>query len=144
MSDAFKTIATFQYSSEAQIIKGRLEADDIEVFLQDRFTIDTDPLVSNAIGGVKLRVKAKDAMKAQYILSSIKQYALDDDGNALHCPNCHSEKIEIYSTIDSLKSLLAFVIGLVSGTLPFHTLYKYECDACGKEFSVEDVKPKSA
>lgn len=144
MSEAFKTIATFQYSSEAQIIKGRLEADGIAVFLQDRFTIDTDPLVSNAIGGVKLRVRAEDAMEAQYILSRIKQYALDDDGNALQCPNCHSEKVELFSTITSLKSFLAFVLGLVSGTLPFHTRYKYKCDSCGKEFSPEGTKPKSA
>lgn len=144
MSDAFKTIATFQYSSEAQIIKGRLEADGIEVFLKDRFTIDTDPLVSNAIGGVKLRVKSQDAMKAQHILNSLKPYALDDEGNNLQCPNCHSEKLELYSTITSLKSFLAFALGLISGTLPFHTRYKYKCDHCGKEFSMEDLKPKSA
>ena len=46
MSETFKTIARFQYSSEAQIIKGRLEADGIQVFLSDNLTIDTDPLVS--------------------------------------------------------------------------------------------------
>ena len=55
MSETFKTIAKFQYSAEALIVKGRLEAEGIQVFLTDNHTIDTDPLVSNAIGGVKLK-----------------------------------------------------------------------------------------
>ena len=71
MSDKFKTIARFQYSSEAQIVKGRLEAEGIQVFLSDNLTIDADPLVSNAIGGVKLKVLSRDALKAQYILQKI-------------------------------------------------------------------------
>ena len=73
MSDTFKTIARFEYSSEAQIIKGRLEADGIQVFLSDNLTIDTDPLVSNAIGGVKLKVPTEDAKKAEEILRSIQK-----------------------------------------------------------------------
>ena len=39
--NAFVTIAKYQYSSEAQIAKGRLEADGIDVFLADNLTIDT-------------------------------------------------------------------------------------------------------
>ncbi|WP_299337659.1 DUF2007 domain-containing protein [uncultured Psychroserpens sp.] len=135
MSPTFKTIARFQYTTEAQIIKGRLEADGIEVFLQDHLTIDTDPLVSNAIGGVKLKVLAKDALKAQHILSTIKQYSLDDDGNMIKCPNCDSEKVELFSTISDFKSFFAFIIGFLSGTLPFHTRYKYTCENCNTEFN---------
>ena len=63
MSETFVTIARYQYSSEAQIVKGRLEADGIDVFLRDNITIDTDPLVSNAIGGVKLKVLSKDGLR---------------------------------------------------------------------------------
>lgn len=135
MSPTFKTIARFQYTTEAQIIKGRLEAEGIEVFLQDHLTIDTDPLVSNAIGGVKLKVLAKDALKAQHILSTIKQYSLDDDGNMIKCPNCDSEKVELFSTISDFKSFFAFLIGFLFGTLPFHTRYKYTCENCNTEFN---------
>lgn len=143
MSPIFKTVARFQYSTEAQIIKGRLEADGIKVFLQDHFTIDTDPLVSNAIGGVKLRVLADDALRAQHILSSMNQYALDDDGKAIHCPSCGGEEVELFSTISSLKSLFAFLIGLISGTLPMHTRYKYKCDNCGHQFRLDALHDKS-
>ena len=143
MSDLFKTIARFQYTTEAQIIKGRLEAEGIEVFLKDHLTIDTDPLVSNAIGGVKLQVLSKDAMKAQHILSTINQYSLDDDGNQIECPNCSSGKVELFSTITDFKSFFAFLVGFIFGTLPFHTRYKYKCENCSTQFSKEDIKPKS-
>jgi DNA-directed RNA polymerase subunit RPC12/RpoP len=137
MSNTFKTIARYQYSTEAQIVKGRLEADGIPVFLSDSFTIDTDPLVSNAIGGVKLKVYAKDALRAQHILQSISKYALDDKGNTISCPNCNSETIELFSTITDVKSFFAFIFGFLFSTLPFYTKHKYRCEVCNTEFDLE-------
>ena len=137
MNQTFVTIARYQYSSEAQIIKGRLEADGIEVFLRDNITIDTDPLVSNAIGGVKLKVLNKDVTKARDILNTIKTYSLDDNGNAIVCPNCNKQHIELYSTITDFKSLISFIIGFISGTLPFSTRYQYKCEDCNTEFPVK-------
>lgn len=134
MKETFVTIARFQYSSEAQIVKGRLEADGIQVFLKDNITIDTDPLVSNAIGGIKLRVRAEDELEAQSILGAIKIHSLDDNGNPIVCPNCGKTQVDLYSTIDSLKSFLAFLFGILTFTLPFHTRYKYVCENCKTEF----------
>ena len=137
MSNTFKTIARFQYSSEAQIIKGRLEADGIQVFLSDNLTIDTDPLVSNAIGGVKLKVLSSQALEAQHILESIRKYSIDDDGNTIHCPNCKSEKIELFSTIKDAKSLFWFLFGVLFSSLPFYTKHKYKCEDCKTEFDLK-------
>jgi DNA-directed RNA polymerase subunit RPC12/RpoP len=137
MSDKFKTIAQFQYSTEARIVKGRLEADGIPVFLSDSFTIDTDPLVSNAIGGVKLKVYARDALKAQYILQSINKYALDDEGNAISCPNCKSENVALFSTIKDIKSFFAFIFGVLFSALPFYTKHRYRCEVCKNEFNLK-------
>ncbi|WP_299128549.1 DUF2007 domain-containing protein [uncultured Winogradskyella sp.] len=137
MSETFVTIARYQYSSEAQIVKGRLEADGIEVFLKDNITIDTDPLVSNAIGGIKLKVRSEDEKEAKAILKSIKAYAVDDNGNPILCPNCGKNEVELYSTIDSLKAFLSFLIGIITFTLPFHTRYKYICENCKTEFPVK-------
>lgn len=138
MQDTFITIAKFPYSTEAQIAKGRLEADGIDVFLRDNLTIDTDPLVSQAIGGVKLKVLAKDEEKARAILKSIKAYSIDDEGNPIICPKCKSEHIEMYTTINSFKSLVSFLIGFITGTLPFSTRYQYKCEDCKTEFPIKD------
>lgn len=137
MTNKFVTIARYQYSSEAQIVKGRLEADGIDVFLIDNMTVDTDPLVSNAIGGVKLSVYADDALKARHILKSIKAYSVDDNGNPIVCPNCSNTHVELYSTIKDFKSLVSFFIGFLFGTLPFSTRYHYVCEDCKTEFPVK-------
>ena len=137
MSDKFKTIARFQYSSEAQIVKGRLEAEGIQVFLSDNLTIDADPLVSNAIGGVKLKVLSREAMKAQYSLQKISQYSLDDEGNRINCPKCNSLNVQLFSTIKGLKSFFSFVFGVLFGTLPFYANHKYRCDDCNSEFDIK-------
>ena len=137
MNETFVTIARFQYSSEAQIVKGRLEADGIQTFLKDNITIDTDPLVSNAIGGIKLKVRSEDEKEAKEILKSIKAYALDDNGNPILCPNCGKNEVDLYSTIDSLKAFLSFLVGLITFTLPFHARYKYICENCKTEFPVK-------
>ncbi|MCX7551157.1 DUF2007 domain-containing protein [Xanthomarina sp. F2636L] len=137
MKDTFKTIAKFQYSSEAQIIKGRLEADGIEVFLSDNLTIDTDPLISNAIGGVKLKVLSSQSEEAIEILNSINKYSLDDEGNSITCPSCKSDKIELFSTIKDTKSLIWFVFGVLFSSLPFYTRHKYRCESCQTEFDLK-------
>lgn len=137
MQDTFVTIARYPYSTEAQIIKGRLEADGIEVFLRDNITIDTDPLVSQAIGGVKLKVLAKDEAAARAIINSIESFSLDDEGNPIKCPNCHNEHIGLYSTITDFKSFVSFLIGFIFGTLPFSTRYQYKCEDCKVEFPVK-------
>jgi len=135
--NTFVTIAKYQYSSEAQIAKGRLEADGITVFLADNVTIDTDPLVSNAIGGVKLKVYAEDEWKAREFLKSIKAYSRDDNGEPIKCPNCNEEHVELFSTVNSFKSLMAFLFGIITFTLPFHTRYKYICEDCKTEFPIK-------
>lgn len=141
MSDTFKTIARYQYSAEAQIIKGRLEAEGIQVFLSDNLTIDTDPLVSNAIGGVKLKVLSAQAKEAQNILDSINKYSVDDEGKAINCPNCKSGKIELFSTIKDTKSFFAFILAFITtlfvSTLPLYSKHKYRCEDCKTEFSLK-------
>ena len=141
MSDTFKTIARFQYSAEAQIIKGRLEAEGIQVFLTDNITIDTDPLVSNAIGGVKLKVLKHQVSEAEAILKSIKKYSINDEGNAINCPNCNGEKIELFSTIKDLKSFFAFIFASITtlfvSTLPIYSKHKYRCEDCKTEFNLK-------
>jgi DNA-directed RNA polymerase subunit RPC12/RpoP len=137
MNNTFKTIARFQYSTEAQIIKGRLEAEGIQVFLSDNLTIDTDPLVSNAIGGVKLKVLSADALRAQHVLESINKYSIDDEGSTIICPNCKGHRIGLFSTIKDAKSLFWFIFGVLFSALPFYTRHKYKCEDCKTEFDLK-------
>lgn len=130
----FKQIANYQYTSEAYLFKGKLESEGIEVFLQNENTINTDPLLSNAVGGVKLFVKSEDVLKSKQILSSISEYSVDDKGELLSCPNCGAQKIEFLTTIKDFASLINFIFGILLSIFPFYTKYKYRCENCKFEF----------
>ena len=131
----FKKIGQYQYSSEALIYKGRLESENIEVFVRDSHTVDSDPLISNAIGGVKLFVRQENYERAIKIMSEISTFSLDDEGELINCPNCGAKKIRLLTTIKDVKSLFAFIFStLITVALPFYNKYKYKCDDCNFEF----------
>ena len=130
----FQQIANYQYTSEAYLFKGKLESEGIEVFIQNENTINTDPLLSNAVGDVKLFVMSEDVMKAKQILDAIPEYSVDDKGELLSCPNCGEQKIEMFTTIKDVKSFFAFLYGLLTLSMPFYTKHKYKCESCNFEF----------
>lgn len=130
----FKQIASFQYASEAYLIKAKLESEGIEVLLQNEQTINSDPLLSHAIGGVKLFVYKEDVEKAFQILSIISSYSIDDNGNKMICPKCGSSQILFLTTVTNFKSLVSFIFGLFLNVLPFYTRYMYRCEKCNHQF----------
>ncbi|WP_029037360.1 putative signal transducing protein [Salinimicrobium xinjiangense] len=137
MNENFSSVAVFQYSAEAQIIKGRLEAEGITVFIADNHTIDTDPLVSNAIGGVKLKVRKEDEAKAMEVLGSISKYSVDDDGVQIRCLECNSEKVELLTNVKGLKSFFFFSLSFLFTALPIYIKREYYCNVCKNKFKLQ-------
>lgn len=137
MSPRFVTVARYQYSSEALIVKGKLESEGIEVFMTDMHTIDTDPLVSNAIGGVKLKVRAEDRFAASRVLESIYPYSVDDHQKPIECPKCNSKKVIFTTTIDSFKGLLQYLLGFLLFLLPTYQKFAYRCEVCENQFNLK-------
>ena len=121
MEEKFYTIGSFEFVADVQIIKGKLESEGIPVFLRDENTLNTDPLITNAIGGVKLQVYTKDKERAVEIYNAIRAYAIDDQGNPIQCPNCKATKSEVYY---SRK-------GVFYKLFPFFEKRKYKCLQCG-------------
>lgn len=121
MKDKFVIIATFEYAADVQILKGKLESEGIPVFLRDENTLNSDPLISNAIGGVKLQVYASDKERAIDIYNEIRAYAQDEFGNLITCPNCKSQKSEAYFERK----------GIFYKLFPFFEKRKYKCLTCG-------------
>lgn len=95
MNNKYKIIAVFEYSSEAHVTKSKLDSEGFKTMLMDEKTIDSDPLISNAIGGVKLLVHKNDFEKALKIYNEIRAYQKDENGNSFSCPNCTSNRILI-------------------------------------------------
>ena len=121
MEDKFYLLGSFEYVSDVQIIKGKLESEGIPVFLRDENTLNSDPLISNAIGGVKLQVYAKDKKKAIAVYNEVRAYAIDTNGDPIKCPNCKAEKSEAYYERKTIFHKL----------FPFFEKRKYKCLSCG-------------
>ncbi|SHI62827.1 Putative signal transducing protein [Mesonia phycicola] len=137
MKEKYIKIATYQFSSEAQIFKGRLEAEGIHVLITDQYTIDTDPLISNAIGGVKLLVLKEDKARAESVLAELSAYSLDDNGGEVYCPKCKGSKIDYFTNVNDIKAFLAFIVNfLLLGLYPIYTKYEYRCEDCKEKFNV--------
>ncbi len=135
MKETFTLIGRYQYTSEALIYKGKLESEGIAVFIRDNNTIDSDPLVSNAIGGVKLFVYTNDFNKAQAVLQTISNYSLDDNNKLIKCPKCGEEQIDMVTSINDLKSFIAFLFSILVVLIPFYSKHKYKCQKCKHEFN---------
>ena len=121
MEPKFYHLASFEYVADVQIVKGKLESEGIPVFLKDENTLNSDPLISNAIGGVKLQVYSRDKEMAIAIYDEIRAYAIDNSGNPIVCPNCKAQKSESYYNRK----------GIFYKLFPFFEKRKYKCLNCG-------------
>ncbi len=128
----FTLVRRFQYSSEAIIYQGKLESQGIDVYLRDNNIVDSNPLYSNAVGGVKLFVKTEDFDKANEILGDVSLYSVDDESQPLKCPQCGAEQVEMETSIDGIKSF--FQVAILGAFAQFFSKHKYKCESCKFEF----------
>lgn len=130
--EKFMLLRRFQYSTEAIIYQGKLESQGIEVFLRDNNIVDSNPLYSNAVGGVKLFVKTEDFDKANEIINDVSLYSVGDDNQPLKCPECGMEQIEMENSLDGIKSF--FRVIFLGAFAQFFSKFKYKCQNCKYEF----------
>lgn len=135
MTPEFTLVGSFQYSAEAHISRARLEDAGIHAFLRDDITIDSDPLMSQAIGGVKLMVRTADLERAREILNDVEVYSQTDDGQPLTCPHCGSHAIEMVTVVDSIGSAIRFAIVSLAGLFPI-VRHRYRCNDCRSAFEL--------
>ena len=70
----FVLLRTFVLPHELAIVRGHLESEDIPCLVKDALTTQTNPMLSNAIGGVKLLVRQSDFEKATQLLKEWGYY----------------------------------------------------------------------
>ena len=68
MRDKIITLRTFSNSSEARIVKAKLDAYGIPCMLSDENIVGINPIYDHSLGGVRLRVFEKDAERARLLL----------------------------------------------------------------------------
>ena len=86
----FVILETFENYIEANLALGRMEKAGINCRLKDENTATLYPILTNAIGGIKLMVLKDDQQKAIEILNALKELKR----KSFACPNCGSHDIE--------------------------------------------------
>lgn len=116
------TLITFTYSHQAISAKAILDSYGIFCFLKDEFTIQQQPLWSQAIGGVKLQVKPSDAEKAASILEENGYHVTKLQTTAVAATNKRNKNQTVLKSIYLLffSSIMGFIFYiLLLGILAF-------------------------
>ncbi len=133
------TVRTFTYGHEAAVAKSMLRAEGIFCFLKDELTIQANPFYSNALGGVKLQVKERDAATAASLLqhAAIPEQPVISIRNATgtisECPACESAELSLVKK----PSKVIFGLSLLLLGFPLPVFRQvYHCYNCGRDISV--------
>lgn len=140
----WKTIITFTLPHEAHMAKNLLESEGIETMIQDELTAQVDNFLSNAIGGVKLKVRVSDieqgikALQAGGYISHneisdrdvVQIVSLDLNTNTHICPFCASNNIGKKKEVYGLTIVVFFILGA------FFPIFRrsLKCFDCDKEW----------
>lgn len=125
------TVAQFTTGPEAHILRARLESEEIPAIVADEHLVTANWFLSNAIGGVRVRVPQFFAEQASTILKEIENgnYAITDKelGNDIkNCPKCGSQNITDYKRSWKIAFLFFYFLHVP-------TPYKrnqYKCNDC--------------
>ena len=121
-------LRSFNNYFSANITLTKLQDAGIECYLKDEFTVTIDPLLSNAIGGIKLVVKETDIPEAQKLLLAFDEAFL----NSVKCPGCGSTTITEV-TKPGVTNYLTAIITWFFSSYAVAPQQVYQCSNCGYE-----------
>lgn len=136
MSSDWVTVATFSQPVEAHLARTKLESEGVECVVSDEYLVRVNWLLSNAVGGVKLRVPEWEEQRARELLrprprlvvvADARDDAVDDESI---CPNCRS--YDVYYRRFNRRA--AGVFWLFFGFIVPWLDRRWMCKQCGYEW----------
>ena len=126
------TVATYMNLAEADLARGKLQAEGIEAWLSDDNMLRMDWFYGNFLNGVKLQVKQEDAERAWEVLAEGIPPELQDEqaGGVFEqpkCPKCGSLDVSRV-TFNRKMSYTLMYFGL---PYPVPTTEHWLCEECG-------------
>ncbi len=103
----------------------------INCHIKDEYTITIDPLLSPALGGMKLMVQENSAEEAKEILdASDRQYL-----QSIPCPKCNETSLEMITTITHYTTWKGKIKSLLINGQDKEVKRFYRCNDCFTEFT---------
>jgi tetratricopeptide (TPR) repeat protein len=134
------TVETYSFPAQAHVARGRLEAEGIPAFVMDEGVVTAQWLYSNAVGGVKVRVREGDVERARRVLGGEYEEEANVGEVEPQCPSCGSTNVRY----EQFAKRAVFGSQLLLGIpLPFvKRVWKCrecECEWRGQEKEAENV-----
>jgi ssDNA-binding Zn-finger/Zn-ribbon topoisomerase 1 len=162
---AFELFASYPSLADAHLVRALLVEEGVDCYLADEHLVGTNPLLSNAIGGVRLYVAQADLERAREILDiepprrKPELRLVVDNGEfvarsvAAQCPECGAHarermpRLAIFIAIALLGALIAvaidhprmFWLGAIFGLVAIYFLPDNRCKRCGSRWEDEPV-----
>lgn len=119
------TLRSFDNYFAAHILLSRLEEAGITCFLKDEHTVTTNPILSNAIGGIKLQVPITALDNAKPIIEALDT---ENRNNAI-CPQCGHKGLD-YVHKQGPKNFLSAIATYLLGGFAMAPQHVYQCPQC--------------
>lgn len=121
-------LKTFDNYFSANIMLARMQDAGINCFLKDEFSATVNPVLNNAIGGIKLMVFEKNAEEALELLTHFEEEYL----KTLPCPQCRETDIALLTEIIKVNPIENFLSWLFRSS-NIRAEQVYRCSNCGWE-----------
>ena len=109
------------------ILLARLQEEGFDCHLRDENTVTIDPLLSPAIGGIKLMVREEDIVRANTILERIESEYIA----TVRCPSCGKHTLQKLTKTTTAKGFLSALWSqLTMGSTQSEERF-YKCSFCG-------------
>ncbi len=132
----FVLLSSYTNYVEAHIARGVLEEESINCWLKDENTVTIDPILTNAVGGIKLMVAKSQSERAREILDRLRR-----ESKAAHaCPKCGSHNVELVSTPRKASNWFSVLIGIFATSYAPAVESVYHCFDCKHEWTPVDEK----
>lgn len=137
MAMEYVEIRTFDNYIEANIVLNMLQHANINCHLKDENIITIDPLLSPAIGGIKLMVHHLHVQRAWDEIDRAEKAYL----KAVPCPVCKAHELEIVSIARKHKNKLSALASMILNGHSVEIRKMYRCKKCGYDFKELPAEP---
>jgi Putative prokaryotic signal transducing protein len=127
---SYQLLTTFTNYMDAHLCQMHLQEEGINCWLKDENTVTIDPILTNAIGGIKLMVHETQLERATDLLRIMK----NKEQEAAICPSCNSLNVEYIVTNRKPRNWLIAITTFVLGDFAMAPHKVYHCFDCGFEF----------
>jgi hypothetical protein len=126
----FIELRTFDNYIEANIVLNMLQHENINCHLKDEHIVTIDPLLSPALGGMKLMVHHSHVERAWNLM----EHAEDDYLKTIPCPVCKAHALKAVSVTKKHSCKLAALASMLLNGRSVEIVKMYQCTSCGYDF----------